>query len=290
VSGGTIVISILDNTGNDTLSFTDASGATAAPSLTAPGSLGASVSVSGSTATITTTGSDPLNVEQIVLGNLYISASSFAASGPITVTVTGSIDLGSTVASPGTVVVPTSTAAGPNQPVTPVTNIAGQTPVSLTFGNVNTGGTSFVSVSSSGPPPPAGFSLAGSYYDVSTTAAFTGQIEVCIDPSPASPVGLQLVHLVSPPVVLNSYIKGTSVCAMSPSLSPFALGRPKANQTITFAELANRAVGSPSFSVSAAASSRLVVTFAASGTCTVSGATVALAGVGPCTITTSQGL
>jgi hypothetical protein len=62
----------------------------------------------------------------------------------------------------------------------------------------------------------------------------------------------------------------------------------KANQTITFAALANKTFGDPDFTVSATASSGLTVSFAASGQCTISGNTVHLTGVGSCTITASQ--
>jgi PASTA domain/Regulator of chromosome condensation (RCC1) repeat len=61
-----------------------------------------------------------------------------------------------------------------------------------------------------------------------------------------------------------------------------------ANQTITFGALANKTYGDPDFSVSATASSGLAVSFAASGNCTVSGATVHLTGAGSCTVTASQ--
>ena len=63
----------------------------------------------------------------------------------------------------------------------------------------------------------------------------------------------------------------------------------KANQTITFGALANKTFGDPDFSVSATASSGLSVSFAATGQCTVTGATVHITGAGSCTITASQG-
>jgi hypothetical protein len=62
----------------------------------------------------------------------------------------------------------------------------------------------------------------------------------------------------------------------------------KAEQTITFAPLPDRAITNPTFTVVATASSGLPVTLTASGTCTVSGTTVTLTGVGNCTITASQ--
>jgi hypothetical protein len=61
-----------------------------------------------------------------------------------------------------------------------------------------------------------------------------------------------------------------------------------ANQTITFAALANKTYGDSDFAASATASSSLPVSLAASGNCTVSGATVHLTGAGSCTVTASQ--
>jgi len=62
----------------------------------------------------------------------------------------------------------------------------------------------------------------------------------------------------------------------------------KANQTITFAGLADKTYLDPDFTVSATASSGLAVSFVAAGSCTVSGATVHITGAGSCTITASQ--
>jgi hypothetical protein len=60
------------------------------------------------------------------------------------------------------------------------------------------------------------------------------------------------------------------------------------SQTITFGALPGRTYGAPDFTVTASASSGLPVTFAASGKCTVAGATVHITGAGSCTITASQ--
>jgi hypothetical protein len=62
----------------------------------------------------------------------------------------------------------------------------------------------------------------------------------------------------------------------------------KASQSISFGALANKTFGAPDFTVSATASSGLPVSFAASGNCTISGASVHLTAVGSCTITASQ--
>ena len=71
----------------------------------------------------------------------------------------------------------------------------------------------------------------------------------------------------------------------------FSLTNLKANQTITFAALANKTFGDPDFGVSATATSGLPVSFAASAQCTVtspSPGTVHITGAGSCTITASQ--
>jgi hypothetical protein len=63
----------------------------------------------------------------------------------------------------------------------------------------------------------------------------------------------------------------------------------KLSQTISFDPLAPKTYGDPDFPVSAAASSGLTVSFAASGNCAVSGGnTVHLTGAGSCTVTASQ--
>jgi hypothetical protein len=77
-----------------------------------------------------------------------------------------------------------------------------------------------------------------------------------------------------------NYLAATSVP------QPFSIA--KAGQTITFGALASKTYGDPPFAVSATASSGLTVTFAASGSCTVSVGTVTITGAGSCTITASQ--
>jgi hypothetical protein len=62
----------------------------------------------------------------------------------------------------------------------------------------------------------------------------------------------------------------------------------KTDQTITFNAVASKVYGDADFVVTASASSGLVVTFSASGNCSVSGSTVHLTGVGSCTVTASQ--
>jgi hypothetical protein len=62
----------------------------------------------------------------------------------------------------------------------------------------------------------------------------------------------------------------------------------KQGQTIAFAALPDKTIGEPQFAVSATASSGLLVSFTASGKCSVNEAMVTLTGVGSCTITAHQ--
>src|SRR3954470_14613485 len=62
----------------------------------------------------------------------------------------------------------------------------------------------------------------------------------------------------------------------------------KLDQTISYASLSDKTFGDADFTVTATASSGLPVSFSANGSCTVSGDTMHLTGVGDCTITATQ--
>jgi hypothetical protein len=94
------------------------------------------------------------------------------------------------------------------------------------------------------------------------------------------------------------HIRGAGTCSITATQAGDATFAPatvtatfaiaKADQTITFGPLADRTAGDPDFTVSATSDSGLAVTFAASGNCTVTGATVHPTGAGSCSITASQ--
>jgi hypothetical protein len=66
----------------------------------------------------------------------------------------------------------------------PLNSSTGQPgPVTLTFDNVTTAGATTLTISSSGPAPPTAFRKGNPslYYDLSTTAGYTGGVEVCFD-------------------------------------------------------------------------------------------------------------
>ena len=100
-------------------------------------------------------------------------------------------------------------------------------------------------------------------------------------------------------VVSTVHITGAGSCTITASQAGDSTYSPatdaartfsiaKASQTITFGALPAKTFGDPDFTASATASSGLAVSFAASGSCTVSSATVHLTGAGSCTVTASQ--
>jgi hypothetical protein len=113
------------------------------------------------------------------------------------------------------------------QPLDPTTNTS---PVTLTFEQVTTGGETTVTTSSLGPPPPTGFRLGNPpvYYELQTTATFTGTIEVCIDYTgqtvPNEP-NLRLQHRLPSgaweDITTSLDQVNDVICGVATSLSPF---------------------------------------------------------------------
>jgi len=85
---------------------------------------------------------------------------------------------------------------------------------------------------------------------------------------------------------------GNNVYAAANSVSQsFSIGSsssPQFSQSISFPALGPHTYGAPNFTLLAVASSNLPVMYAASGSCTVSGATLHITGVGSCSVTASQ--
>jgi len=118
-----------------------------------------------------------------------------------------------------------NTAAGNNVVVRPIDGTTGATPVTLTLSTVTQTGITTLATSNNGPAVPANFSVVGAYYDIHTTAAFSGPVTVCIA---NSGIQVELVHYdvtqsawvdVTNPVQIAS----SAVCGTVSSFSPFAL-------------------------------------------------------------------
>ncbi len=110
--------------------------------------------------------------------------------------------------------------------------------LSITFTAVATDGETSVTIATTGPNPPAGFQIVPSspelFYDLTTTAPYSGTIEVCFVYEPAEVVGgnesdLALFHYngsswVDITSTLDS--ENNSICGETASLSPFILAVP----------------------------------------------------------------
>jgi Beta-propeller repeat len=126
-----------------------------------------------------------------------------------------------------------NTPVGTNPPsvvIHPVDTTTGLSPVTLTFlGSVTQAGTTTLTTSTVGPTPPAGFQLGipPTYYNLTTTAQFTGNITICIT-SPAVTSSSKLWHFGSsgPVDVTSLPVSPPTICGMVSSLSPFAILQP----------------------------------------------------------------
>ena len=107
------------------------------------------------------------------------------------------------------------------------------TEVSLTFDNVESSGDTTVTTSSAGPPPPSGFKLTSPpvYYEITTTASFTGNIRVClswVEGHVSNERSVRIFHYesghwvdITDPTSRDG--NTNTVCGVAAGLSPFTL-------------------------------------------------------------------
>jgi hypothetical protein len=93
-TGGSFTRTLLDSSGNQTIHLIGT------PTISAPGSLDASVIVNDNSFTVSWTSSDTANIETIIVGGLHITADANAALGPIIMAGPN----GCEIASPGSVI------------------------------------------------------------------------------------------------------------------------------------------------------------------------------------------
>jgi hypothetical protein len=124
--------------------------------------------------------------------------------------------------------------------------------------------------------------------DFAVSATASSGLAVSFAASGGCTVAGSTVHITSigSCTVTASQPGNASFTAAADVAQTFAIA--KANQAITFGVLAAKTFGNADFPVSASASSGLAVSFAASGNCTITGATVHITGAGSCTVTASQ--
>ena len=127
-----------------------------------------------------------------------------------------------------------NTVTGSEVAVQPVDATTGASPAILTFTSVTRGGTTSVASAASGPAPPAGFRTGtpAVYYNLSTTAGYSGAIGVALGFNGVGfhhPAKVRLFHYESGAwvdrTVTDNPTGGYAVAQVS-SLSPFALFEP----------------------------------------------------------------
>ena len=123
-----------------------------------------------------------------------------------------------------------NTPTGTNVGVLPVDLATGTTPATLTYSTVTQEGVTGLVTSSTGPPPPSGFQLVSpaTFYDLTTTAVFSGSVTVCINHGGVTSTS-QLFHFEGGIWVDRTVSVDTVnhiICAEVTSLSPFAIFEP----------------------------------------------------------------
>jgi hypothetical protein len=127
-----------------------------------------------------------------------------------------------------------NTPTGTDVVAQPADATTGTTPITLTFSNVTEGGTTSLTTSSAGPPSPSGFKLGTppTYYDITTTAGFSGAVTVCINYGGinyGNESNLKLNHYENGMWVDRTFSLDTNndlICASVTSLSPFVIFEP----------------------------------------------------------------
>jgi len=108
--------------------------------------------------------------------------------------------------------------------------------LSITFDTITSGGQTTVTVLPGDPAsPPQGFQILGRYYDISTTAIFTGMLEVCLHYDPEGlteeqQLALQILHYEETDgedqwvdITSSRDIGEHKICGQTGNLSPFVL-------------------------------------------------------------------
>jgi hypothetical protein len=122
-----------------------------------------------------------------------------------------------------------NTPTGVNGSVAPIAPHSNTSPVTVTFSSVGQAGGTGVSTGSTGNAPPAGFELGNPpvYYDVVTSASYSGTIVLCVNYAGITFSGApRLFHYVNGAwvdVTLSVDTAHQTICGTVTSLSPFAI-------------------------------------------------------------------
>jgi hypothetical protein len=131
------------------------------------------------------------------------------------------------------------TPAGNDVPVTVVDSTTGEAPLSMTFDSVTSPGETTLTTSAGGPTVPTAFQIGDPplFFNIETTATFSGFIEICLDVSGVTfPSGgnIRLLHFENNrwKDITTSGPTGGIICGRTRSLSPFTV----AEQTAPYDE------------------------------------------------------
>jgi sugar lactone lactonase YvrE len=206
--------------------------------------------------TVSVSPNTPSTTPQTATVSLVITSTATPQSANVTVTTGSSTTFqgGSYTLNGGFQILASNTPAAPSgqtPPVSPVDSSTGTSPVTLIFYNVPQPGETSLTTSTTGPAPLSGSQLGtpAFYYMLSSTVTFTS-VEICINYAGVTFTSLppQLFHYtngawVPLPVVATS--APTTVCGMSPSLSPFALFQPVSAPTTASISAPGATYGTP---------------------------------------------
>jgi len=123
------------------------------------------------------------------------------------------------------------TPTGTNVSSLPVDTTTGGSPVTLTFDNVTQPGTTSLTTAGTGAPPADGFKLGAPpvYYNLSTTAVFSGPVTICVSYNGVSFGNESMIRLFHQEsgiwVDVTTSVNTTTnvVCGTVTSFSPFAI-------------------------------------------------------------------
>jgi len=152
----------------------------------------------------------------------------------------GKLDIAAARTSPNVVTILLNTTSsfntnpGANIAAHPVDSTTNMNPVTLSFSSVTQSGMTTLSTSTVGTAPPSGFQLGTPpvYYDLKTTATFSGSVSVCVNYAGTSFNGQtspRLFHYENGAwvdITTSLDTAHTTICGSATSFSPFILAQP----------------------------------------------------------------
>ena len=203
-------------------------------SVTSPVPVAGVVEFLDGVASLGTAAVDAAGFASLTTSTLAVGVHSLTARYLTSASFSGSTSSSATLTVLAGNVAPTPTGSGVvTEPVATLPD-GSTAPVTVSFGAVTQGGTTTVTTSTSGAPPPDGFKIVGGlqpiYYDVSTTAIFSGTATLCLswrEGDIRNENGVRLFHLEGGrwvDITISRNPAANVVCGQTASFSPFVIG------------------------------------------------------------------